>query len=92
MLLYTLPNTRITILIVLLVSLYRDILQRMKEMRTDYLKWYTGESQEAALVLVSAEAALSKGFVKYARRLIAEQKLDRIVVNECHLTIVATDY
>jgi hypothetical protein len=74
------------------VSLYRDILQRMKEMRTDYLKWYTGESQEAALVLVSAEAALSKGFVKYAWRLIAEQKLDRIVVNECHLTIVATDY
>ena len=30
--------------------------------------------------------------MKYARRLIAEQKLNRIVVNKCHLTIVATKY
>jgi superfamily II DNA helicase RecQ len=30
--------------------------------------------------------------MKYARRLIAEQKLDRIVVNECHLTVIATKY
>jgi superfamily II DNA helicase RecQ len=91
-LLYTLPNARITILIVPLVSLYRDILQRVKEMRIDYLEWHIGESREAALVLVSAEAALSKDFVKYAQRLIVEQKLDRIVVDECHLTVVAIDY
>ena len=30
--------------------------------------------------------------MKYARRLIAEQKLDRIVVDECHLTVVAAEY
>jgi superfamily II DNA helicase RecQ len=30
--------------------------------------------------------------MKYARRLIAEQKLDRIMVNECHLTVVAAEY
>jgi superfamily II DNA helicase RecQ len=92
MLLCTLPDARTTILIVPLVSLHRDILRRIKEMRIDHLEWHTGESREAALVLVSAEAASSKDFVKYARRLIAEQKLDRIVVNECHLTVVATDY
>jgi superfamily II DNA helicase RecQ len=44
------------------------------------------------LVLVSAEAASSKGFVKYARRLIAKQKLDRIVIDECHLTVIAAEY
>jgi hypothetical protein len=38
MLLYTLPNAGITILIVLLVSLYRDMLQRVREMRINYLK------------------------------------------------------
>jgi superfamily II DNA helicase RecQ len=92
MLLYTLPDARTTILIVPLVSLYRDILRRVKEMRIDHLEWHAGESREAALVLVSAEAALSKDFVKYARRLIAEQKLDRIVVDECYLTVVTVDY
>jgi hypothetical protein len=61
-------------------------------MRIDYLEWYIGKSREAALVLVSAEATLSKGFIKYARRLIVEQKLDQIVVNEYHLTVVTTDY
>ena len=30
--------------------------------------------------------------MKYARRLVAEQKLDRIVVDECHLTVVAAEY
>jgi superfamily II DNA helicase RecQ len=44
------------------------------------------------LVLVSAKAALSKDFVKYARRLIAKQKLDRIVIDECHLTVIAAKY
>jgi superfamily II DNA helicase RecQ len=71
------------------------MLRRVREMRIDHLEWQPGEpgeSREAALVLVSAEAASIKDFVKYARRLIAEQKLDRIMVNECHLTVVTIDY
>lgn len=88
----TLPDAGVTILIVPLVSLHGDMLRRIKEMSIDHLEWNPGESREAALVLVSAEAASSKDFVKYARRLIAEQKLDRIVVDECHLTVIAADY
>jgi superfamily II DNA helicase RecQ len=61
-------------------------------MKIDHLKWQQGESREAALVLVSAEAASSKDFIKYASRLVREQKLDRIVVDECHLTITAAEY
>jgi superfamily II DNA helicase RecQ len=64
----------------------------VKDMRIDHLEGHTGECWEATLVLVSAEAASSKDFVKHARRLIAEQKLVRIVVDECHLTVVAADY
>jgi hypothetical protein len=41
-------------------------------MKIDYLEWQLGESREAALVLVSAEAASSKDFIKYARRLVRE--------------------
>ena len=75
-----------------LVSLHGDMLRRVKEMRIDHLEWQPGEKREAALILVSAEAVSSKEFIKYARRLVAEQKLDRIVVNECHLTVIAADY
>ena len=74
MLLCTLPDAGITILIVPLVSLYRDMLRRVREMRINYLEWYPGKSREAALILVSAEAASSKDFIKYARRLTIEDK------------------
>jgi hypothetical protein len=62
----------VTILIVLLVSLYGDVLRRVREMKIDYLEWKPGESREVALILVSAEAVLSKDFMKYARRLVVE--------------------
>jgi superfamily II DNA helicase RecQ len=92
MLPYTLPDTGVTILIVPLISLYRDMLQRVREMKIDHLEWQPGESREVALILVSAEAVSSKDFIKYACRLVAEQKLDRIVIDEYHLTVVATAY
>jgi superfamily II DNA helicase RecQ len=92
MLLCTLPNASITILIVLLVSLHRDMLQRVREMRIDYLEWHLSESREAALILVSTEAVSSKDFIKYAQRLIAEQKLNWIVIDECHLTVITAEY
>lgn len=72
MLPYTLPDARVTILIVPLVSLYRDMLRRIREIKIDYLEWQLGESREAVLILVSAEAVSSKDFIKYARRLIVE--------------------
>jgi superfamily II DNA helicase RecQ len=88
----TLPDARTTILIVPLVALHMDMLRRVQEMKIDHLEWQPGESREAALVLVSAEAASSKDFMKYASRLVREQKLDRIVVDECHLTVTAAEY
>jgi hypothetical protein len=64
----------------------------VREMRIDYLKWHLSESREAALILVSAEATSSKDFIKYARRLIVEQKLDQIVIDECYLTMITAEY
>ena len=88
----TLPDARITVLVVPLVALYGDMLRRIREMRIEHLEWQPGENREAALVLVSAEAVSTKDFMKYARRLIVQQKLDRIVVDECHLTVIAAEY
>lgn len=72
MLPYTLTDAGVTILTVLLVSLNGDMLQRVGEATIDRLDWQLGESREAALILVSAEAVSSKDFMKYARRPIAE--------------------
>lgn len=47
---------------------------------------------KSSLVIVSAEAACSQSFLEYAHVLVSKQKLDRIVLDECHLTIIASDY
>lgn len=44
---------------------------------------------ESGLVLVTAEAASTKDLMIYSRALIAQQKLDRIVVDDCHLAVTA---
>lgn len=92
MLPYTLPDAQVTILIVPLVSLRGDLLRRMQALKIDHLEWAPGERREVALVIVSTEAASTKDFLKYARGLIARQKLDRIVVDECHLIVTAVEY
>ena len=60
----TLPDAGVTILIVPLVLLHGDMLRRVREMKIDHLEWQLGESREAALILVSAEAVSSKDFMK----------------------------
>ena len=44
------------------------------------------------MVVVSVEATCKPGFMKYARGLRVQQKLDRIVIDECHLTVTAANY
>ena len=88
----TLPDAGVTVVVVPLVSLRGDLLRRVKELGIDHLEWLPGEKREAALLFVSVEAASTKDFLKYARSLVAQQKLDRIVVDECHLTATAAEY
>ena len=64
----------------------------MQALRIDHLEWIPRERREVALVIVSTEAASTKDFVKYVRSLIARQKLDRIVVDKCHLTVIVVEY
>ena len=76
----TLSDAGITILVVPLVSLRGDLLRRLALLQIDHLVWLPGERREAALVLVTVEAASTKDFRAYAKTLIAQQRLDRIVV------------
>ena len=88
----TLPDAGITVLVVPLISLRGDLLRRIQELGIDHLEWLPGERREASLILISVEAASTKDFLKYAQSLVTQQKLDRIVIDECHLTITAAEY
>jgi superfamily II DNA helicase RecQ len=66
MLLYTLLDTQVTILIVLLVSLRGDLLRRIQALEIDYLEWTPRERREVALIIVSIEVASTRDFFKYA--------------------------
>jgi superfamily II DNA helicase RecQ len=88
----TLPSAGVTIVVVPLVSLRADLLRRIAKLGIEHVVWAEGEQRDAPLVLVSTEAACTKAFLIYAQRLVTAQALDRIVVDECHLTITAADY
>lgn len=42
--------------------------------------------------MVSAEAVCTQSFLEYAHNLLSRQQLDRILIDECHLTIATIDY
>lgn len=88
----SLPDSGITILVVPLVSLRVDLIRRLQALKMDYLVWSPGERREAQLIFVTVEAASTKDFMNYARTLVNQQKLDRVVIDECHLTVTAARY
>jgi superfamily II DNA or RNA helicase len=79
-----------TIVIVPTVALRGNLLERLDEVGIRTVPWEPGDARSAPLVLVSAEAACSASFLDYAHRLVMKQKLDRIIVEESHLTLTAT--
>ncbi|KAK3070779.1 hypothetical protein LTR53_009840, partial [Teratosphaeriaceae sp. CCFEE 6253] len=79
----TLTDPGITVLVVHSLALRGDLLRRLRELTIDPLEWLPGERREASLILATTEAASSRDFLKYA---------DRIVVDECHLTVTAAHY
>jgi hypothetical protein len=52
-----LPDARVTILVLPLVSLRGDLLRQVRELGIDHLVWALGELRDAPLVFVTVEAA-----------------------------------
>ena len=57
---YTLPDARVTILVLPLVSLRGDLLRRVRELGIDHLVWAPGEQRDTPLVFVIVEAACTE--------------------------------
>ncbi|KAJ3464901.1 hypothetical protein MRS44_009687 [Fusarium solani] len=88
----TLEGAATTILILPTVALRGNMLVRLGKVALKHYVWSPGSSKSAPLVIMSAEAACTESFLEYANRLADRQRLDRIVIDECHLTITANDY
>jgi len=88
----SLADAGTTILIVPLVALRNDLLRRFRDVGIQPLLWTNRTQRTASLVVVSVEAACSEKFLEYAQDLVMRQELRRVMVDECHLTITASDY
>ncbi|EXK24254.1 hypothetical protein FOMG_19006 [Fusarium oxysporum f. sp. melonis 26406] len=87
-----LEGARTTILILPTVALRGNMLGRLDEVALKHHVWYPSSTKSAPIVLISAEAACTERFLEYANQLCDRQCLDRIVIDECHLTITAGNY
>jgi hypothetical protein len=77
-----------------MVALQGDMLRRFHEVDIWLLIWSVDCQQSALLVIVSAEAVCTQGFLEYYHILVNKQKLDRIVINKVILLLqlVTTSY
>ncbi|KAH6867692.1 RecQ helicase [Thelonectria olida] len=74
-----------TIVITPLVALQNDMDARCAKMGIDAYVWTSrGVQRAASLVFVTPESAVTKGFRIFVERMHGQQRLDRVVVDECH--------
>jgi superfamily II DNA helicase RecQ len=72
-------------------ELKRQLVIRCKEIGLDCEPWPKARDRYPRLVIVSAEAASSDDFLQWAAEHRVRGRLDRIVLDECHLAITAAD-
>jgi superfamily II DNA helicase RecQ len=85
-------NAGTTILVLPMVALRGDMLRHFHQVGIRPLIWSIDCKQSASLVIVSAEAACTQSFLEYCHIQVSKQELARIVIDEGHLTITASDY
>jgi hypothetical protein len=78
----------VTVVVVPLTALESDLERRCREARIPAAIWSSREPvQMASIVLVTPESVITKGFRGFINRLLARQRLDRVVIDECHVIL-----
>ena len=78
----------LTVVVVPLVSLRGDIKDRCDELGIECVEWSGRRPHEwASVVLVTPEAAVGESFGHFINRQRAMGRLDRVVVDECHVVL-----
>ena len=86
-----LSGSGVTIVIALYTELKRQLVTRCTDTGLDCKHWPEARGSWPRVVLVSAEAASSDDFLQWATDLRVRDQLDRVVIDECHLTFTTAD-
>jgi superfamily II DNA helicase RecQ len=79
-----------TIVVVPLISLRQDMARRCRQVGVSCVAWDRQRPpDEAAIVLVTPESAVTGDFQSFINQLVMMRRLDRVVVDECHIIMNA---
>lgn len=77
-----------TVVVVPLLALRGDIHRRCRELKLSSVEWESRRPVDSAsIVLVTPESALTVDFFAFLNRAKALHRLDRIVIDECHVIL-----
>jgi superfamily II DNA helicase RecQ len=78
----------LTVVVVPLIALRGDMVQRCQRAGISCIEWESRRPpDEASIVLVTPESALGTDFQRFLNRQMSFQRLDRIVIDECHVML-----
>lgn len=84
---YCMPDGMM-IVVTLLVALENDMNMQYAKIGIDSYVWSSrGMQRAASLVFATPESAVTKGFRAFVERMYGQQRLDRVVVDECHTVL-----
>jgi superfamily II DNA helicase RecQ len=87
-----LDDPSVTIVVVPYRALVNNLVMIARMVRIDCIEYKPGEHNPAALVFVSVDFVTEGQFLSYAQLLSAKGILQRVFVDESHLTFTASDW
>ena len=86
-----LSGSGVTVVVAPFAKLKTQLVQRCIDAGLDCKMWPEARESWPRVTIVAAETASSEDFLRWAADLSVRGRLDRIVVDECHLTFTAAD-
>ncbi|KAM6504552.1 hypothetical protein FSOLCH5_015458 [Fusarium solani] len=86
-----LAGAGVTIVVAPFAELKRQLVTRCVDAGLDCKSWPEARETWPRVTLVSAEAAVTDDFLQWAADLSVRGRLDRVVIDECHLTFTAAE-